>query len=68
MAAGIIKVNGKKLFRKNIAFWTIVDSTKISITTVDGTLHERDYNDAGKAEEADGIITNLTEVDDLDGI
>lgn len=68
MAAGIIIVNSKKLFRKNIAFWSIVDSTKISITTVDGTLHERDYGDSGKAEEADDILTNLTEVDDLDGI
>lgn len=67
MAAGIVKINGKRIYRDKIVAFHL-EGTSIVIQNILGETDSKDMGSASKAEEALTMLDNLTEIDDIDGL
>ncbi len=67
MANPIVKINGERIHRTAIESWKL-EGTVLVVGLVSGRIIEEDKGTTAKAESALGILDNLTEIDDIDGL
>lgn len=67
MANPIVKINDERIHRTAIESWKL-EGTVLVVGLVSGRIIEEDKGTTAKAESALGILDNLTEIDDIDGL